>query len=158
MSCVMHIDILRWWPAHRHMICCQWHRWQFIWIFISLSMQLSRVESWVPFLWGNRVHSGEQCFYRVLSFTAFSGQADARQTSELSNNILTRTSEWLSVSQSDAGDSVVWCEVAVTLSGENLLLIWITMMSCFEKCMQQIAQFLILLDLTAAFDTVDHPI
>lgn len=30
--CCAYVEILWSWPAYNHMICCRWHRWQFIWI------------------------------------------------------------------------------------------------------------------------------
>lgn len=134
--CVLYVELLKRWRTCCHMICCWWHRWQLIWM-ISPST-CSSPESNLKSLSSTGTESIQaNNVFRVLS-TAFSGQADAGQTPQLSNNILTGPSKWLSVPQSEAG---VWCEAAVTLNGRNLLLIWIMMMSRIEKQVQQIAHF-----------------
>lgn len=94
--------------------------------------------------------------FGCVDSAAFSGQADAGWTSFIKYK---DKDLWMVFTlKSGAGDSVVWCEAAVTLSEEkpafhlnkNDAVLW--------KADAANCSFLILLDLRAAFDTADHPI
>lgn len=134
-------------PPYNHIICCWWHRRQFI------SVKLSRVES---LCLRTRVGSDESYFHRLPS-AVFQDKVmlDDRQMYKYYSD----RDFWMAVSFTKwcwrpvvfmwSRCHTKWGESAFNLNNDDDILWKANAANC---------SFLILLGLRAAFDTVDHPI